>query len=297
MNILKIKFHSKRKNLWTKIRFSISNYILIILCRKKNVQNINTTNIVIKGLNSIQIPSIYAFNEPTFDEYSTLNGNYSHTSHIWPTTANVSVPIHISKSIVLDHEGGRSRRTGNVAFAHGTRSIFVLKEQLDVDFVASTCRRCDSFRFSFLMHFQVHRAKGNSQTLISRSFHEAQRMDSMKWVHIYRKNIYVYASRFNQKPSNETASKLISCREIGELSRIDVHLSASIASYWIACLNKRVLHNVSQCRFHELRISYPQLLIIIKRRIIMNRFDPWNEHSFFFFFESRNKVTENARIA
>ena len=70
------------------------------------------------------------------------------------------------------------------AFTDGTRSVIVLKEQLDVDFVASTCRRCVSFRSSFLMHIfvQVHRAKGNCQTLIGRSFHEAQRMDSMKWV-------------------------------------------------------------------------------------------------------------------
>lgn len=167
MNVLKIKFHS--------------------ISKKKNLQNINTKHQRIK----LEPNSIYlCFQRAYFQRIFNFEWKLLSTSHIWPTTANVSVPIHISKSIVLDHEGGRSRRTGNVAFTHGTRSIFVLKEQLDVDFVASTCRRCDSFRFSFLMHFQVHRAKGNSQTLISRSFHEAQRMDSMKWVHIY-----IFASR------------------------------------------------------------------------------------------------------
>lgn len=37
------------------------------------------------------------------------------------------------------------------------------------------------------------------------------------------------------------------------------------------------------------------LSLIIKRRIIVNRFDPWNEH--FFSNLVRDKVTENARIA
>lgn len=48
--------------------------------------------------------------------------------------------------------GDRRTNMVRVAFTHGTRSVFVLKEQLDVDFVASTCRRCVSFRSSFLMH-------------------------------------------------------------------------------------------------------------------------------------------------